>query len=321
MGRRRIGRTALEIEPLVLGTNVFGWTADQPTSHAILDTFTDRGFNAIDTADVYTGWIPGNCGGESEAIIGEWLASPSNRDRVVIASKVGADTLGRPGISLKARHIIESVEQSLRRLRTDYIDLYQAHGVDTLTPLEETFNAFERLVRSGKVRAVGASNHDLDQLQIAIQESKARGSIRYECIQPRYNLCQREGFEGELQDFCVREQLGVFCYSALAKGFLTGKFRSEAQFAKSQWGDKLQVLASTGGAGLLSMIEQVSLAHDTTMAAVSIAWVMEQPGVTAPIVACNSVTELKQVLECAALRLSSAELTMLTNAAGATGVP
>lgn len=285
MQKRRLGRSAQTIAPVVFGGNVFGWTLNLSQSHALLDAFVDHGFDAVDTADVYSRWAPGNRGGESESIIGAWLkARPGMRERVTLCTKVGSD-MGRPGQKgLSRRWILEAVEASLRRLNTDVIDVYFAHWPDENTPLEETFAAFETLVRSGKVRAIGVSNFDADLLGRALALT---GVPRAEVLQPEYNLMERGGFEGLLQGMCVAQDVGVVTYFSLASGFLSGKYRGKADLAKSIRGEDVGKYLNPRGFAVLDALHAVAERHSAKPAEVALAWLLAQPGVSAPIVSAT----------------------------------
>ena len=292
MDRRELGRSGIAIAPIMFGGNVFGWTVDQATAFALLDAFLDAGFNAIDTANIYSRWIPGNIGGESETVIGAWMKARGNRSRVVIATKVGHDMgAGRKGLA--KTYIKEAVEESLVRLGTNYIDLYQAHKDDTATPQEETMEAFGELIAAGKVRAIGASNFSAARLRSALDASARRGLPRYETLQPRYNLYDRADFEGGLQQLCVAEGVGVIPYYGLASGFLTGKYRSEADFAKSPRGARMKNYLNARGRRILGALDEVSSAYATSPAAVALAWTMAQPGIAAPIASATNVEQLR----------------------------
>ncbi|MFA7506129.1 MAG: aldo/keto reductase, partial [Burkholderiaceae bacterium] len=272
--KRPLGRSGLEIAPLVFGGNVFGWTVDEPTSFALLDRFVDAGFDAIDTADVYSAWAPGNQGGESETIIGNWLAAePSRRDRCVIITKAGA-ALKEKGGGLSATNIVSSVEASLRRLRTDRIDLYFSHFPDPVTPIEETLRAHDALVRDGKVRAIGASNYDAGQLRAALSASEKAGLARYEVIQPEYNLYDRDSYEGPLRELAIAEGLGVITYYSLASGFLTGKYRSQDDLGKSARGTRAGGYLNPRGLRILDSLDEIARAHDAAPGEVAIAWLI-----------------------------------------------
>ena len=313
MQLRTLGRSGLEIAPLVFGGNVFGWTADAATSMALLDAFVDRGFNLIDTADVYSAWAPGHHGGESETVIGEWLKKSGRRHRVLIATKVAK--WGRfPGLSPK--NIQAAADDSLRRLGIDHIDLYQAHEDDAKVPLAETLGAFSRLIEQGKVRAIGASNYDAARLAEALAVSDKHRLPRYECLQPEYNLIARAGYEAELEPLIRRENIGVIAYFALASGFLTGKYRSEADLGKSVRGDRVQQYLDARGLRILAALDAVAATHKATPAQIALAWLMARPGLTAPIASATSVAQLAELMPAAELVLSAADIAALDQASG-----
>ena len=306
MEYRTLGRSALKVSPLCFGGNVFGWTADEKTSFSLLDAWLDAGFNFVDTADVYSRWVPGHTGGESETVIGRWLKQGGRRERVVIATKVGMD-MGEGRIGLKPQRIREAVEQSLRRLQIDCIDLYQAHKDDESTPMEETLDTFAALIREGKVRAIGASNFSAARLAQALDVSKARGLPRYESMQPLYNLYDRAEFEAELQPLCVREQVGVINYYALASGFLTGKYRSPEDAAKSARGGMVvKKYLDERGQRILAALDAAAKATGCKPGQVAIAWLLAQPGVTAPIASATSLPQLQELAQAAQLKLDPA---------------
>jgi aryl-alcohol dehydrogenase-like predicted oxidoreductase len=310
--QRSLGTSGLSVSPLVLGGNVFGWTIDQKRSFEILDAFVAAGFNAIDTADSYSRWVPGHQGGESESVIGNWLkANPGKRDRVLIFTKVGSDMGdGRKGLS--AAWIERAAEDSLRRLQTDHIDLYQSHWPDPATPIEETLGAFDRLLRKGKVRAIGASNLDASQLNQALRVASERQLPRYASLQPEYNLYDRDKFEGDLQQLCVREKLGVITYFSLASGFLSGKYRSAADQGKSQRGAMIDKYLTARGHEILRALDAVAARHESTPAEVALAWLLAQPGVTAPIASATSLQQLASLTRASQLELTNAELQQLS---------
>jgi aryl-alcohol dehydrogenase-like predicted oxidoreductase len=314
---RPLGRSALRVSPLAFGGNVFGWTADETTSFALLDAFVEAGFNFIDTADAYSRFVPGNVGGESETILGRWFAArgPAMRARVVLATKVGLE-MGPGDIGLSAQYIRRAVDRSLQRLQTDYIDLYQAHRDDPSVPLEETAVAFDALVKAGKVRVLGASNFSADRLAAALEVSAKLGLARYESLQPHYNLVVRSEFESQLAALCAREQIGVIPYFALASGFLTGKYRSAEDVGKSVRGARMAALLDARGLRILAALDAIAANHATTQACVAIAWLLAR-GVTAPIASATSVAQLRQILPGAMLSLSQEEVAAL-NAASAT---
>ncbi len=318
MNKRRIGRSDLTVAPFCLGGNVFGWTADEATSFAILDRFVEQGFDFIDTADVYSRWAPGHAGGESEAVIGRWLAArPGARDRIVLATKVGMD-MGEAGKGLSAAHIERSCEASLRRLRTDRIDLYQSHLDDPSVPLEETLSAHDRLVRAGKVRVVGASNYEAGRLGEALAVSQAKGLVRYECLQPDYSLAAR-GYEAELEPLCRSEAIGVIGYFSLAAGFLTGKYRQAGAAAGRAREARVAPYLNPKGFALLAVLDAVAAEQGASPAQVALAWIIARPGITAPIASATSVAQLDEVL--GAVRLSlPAEAIARLDAASAGGI-
>jgi aryl-alcohol dehydrogenase-like predicted oxidoreductase len=313
MQKRRLGNTSLEIAPLVFGGNVFGWTADEPTSFAMLDRFFEAGLNAIDTADVYSRWVPGNSGGESETIIGNWMKSRGNRDSVVVVTKVGSD-MGQGHRDLSARWIEQAVEHSLRRLQTDAIDLYLSHWPDERTSYEETLRAYDVLLSKGKVRFVGVSNVDARQLSAALSISARKDLPRYQVLQPEYNLYDRSSFEGPLRDLCIAENIGVITYYSLASGFLTGKYRSEADLSKSPRGGGIREYLNDRGARILAALDSVAAARGAAPAEVALAWVMAQPGVTAPIASATSVEQVESLIRSVSLSLSKEEIAALTEA-------
>ena len=309
---RRLGRSDLQVSPLCLGGNVFGWTVDEALSFRLLDAWVDAGMNFIDTADVYSRWVPGHPGGESEAILGKWFRQSGKRNRVVLATKVGmamGDTEQDKGLS-KA-YIRRAVEASLRRLKTDVIDLYQAHTDDAKTPLEETLGTFAELIKEGKVRSIGASNYGAARLGEALAASAAHGPPRYETLQPHYNLLVRDEFDGPLQALCVRDGLGVIPYFSLAAGFLTGKYRTEADFAKSARGPGMKKYLNAHGAAVLAALDTVAVRQGATPAQVALAWLMAQPGITAPIASATSVAQLGELMGAARLRLDPDALRIL----------
>lgn len=310
MQLRPLGRSGLQVAPLALGGNVFGWTADEKTSFAVLDAFVDAGFNLVDTADIYSNWVPGHAGGESETVIGRWLRAGGRRDRVVLATKLGKP-MGEGRTGLSRRWMRQAVEDSLRRLQTDRIDLYQSHDDDPATPLEETMAAFGELVKEGKVRAIGASNFTAARLAEANAVAARLGVPRYEALQPLYNLVERPAYEAELQPLCVREGIGVINFFGLARGFLTGKYRSEADLAKSPRGGGVKQYLNERGRRVLAALDTVAARHGATPAQVALAWQMAQPGITAPIASATSVAQLQELLGAARLVLSAEDLQAL----------
>jgi aryl-alcohol dehydrogenase-like predicted oxidoreductase len=316
MERRKIGRSALESSTIVFGGNVLGWTVDQAQGFRILDAFVDAGFNAIDTADTYSRWVAGNKGGESETIIGNWLKQGGGRrERVLIFTKLGAE-MGPDRKGLSRRYIKAEVEESLRRLQTDTIDLYQSHRDDTATPMLETLETYAELIREGKVRAIGASNFSAARLQEALDVSAKHGLPRYECLQPRFNLYDRADYEGALEQLCGKERIGVIPYYGLASGFLSGKYRSVADFGKSPRGGAMANYLTAKGLKLLAALDAVAAAHKVKPAAIALAWLIARPSLTAPIASATSVEQLKDFSAAAGLKLSREEIARL-DAAGA----
>ncbi|MGE0828958.1 MAG: aldo/keto reductase [Hyphomonadaceae bacterium] len=307
MAKRRLGRSNLEITPLMFGGNVFGWTADQATSELILDAFVDLGGDAIDTADVYSAFAPPNQGGESETVIGHWLKKSGKRARVIIATKVGM-WAKRPG--LKRANIEKAVEDSLKRLQTDYIDLYQSHRDDPDADIEETLEAFDALVRKGKVRAIGASNFEPARLSRALSVSAEKGLARYETLQPLYNLMER-GFEQSLQKLCVDEGVSVIPYFGLASGFLTGKYRTAADKAKSVRGARVEGYLNDRGLRVLAALDAVAARQGALPAQVALAWLMAKPAIAAPIASATSVPQLQELMGAVRLKLSAEDLAAL----------
>ena len=314
MQMKPLGRSGLMAAPLAFGGNVFGWTADEATSFALLDAFVDAGFNLVDTADVYSRWVPGHRGGESEAVIGRWLARSGRRDRIVLATKVGMD-MGDGRKGLRPERIRQAVDDSLRRLQTDCIDLYQAHADDAGTPLEDTLGAFADLMRAGKVRAIGASNYSAPRLQQALDTSARLGLPRYETLQPLFNLVNRADYEADLQPLCVREGLGVINFFGLARGFLTGKYRSEADLSKSPRGPGVKDLAfNERGWRVLAALDAVAARTGATVAQVALAWQMRQPGIVAPIASATSLAQWQELAAAATLDLPADAVDELTRA-------
>ena len=313
MQTRPLGRSGLSIAPLVFGGNVFGWTIDEKTSFDLLDGFVDAGFNAIDTADVYSAWAPGNKGGESETIIGKWLKNnPAKRAKILILTKVGSDMgEGRKGLS--ARWIAQAVEDSLRRLQTDVIDLYQSHWPDA-TPDDETLGAYDKLIKAGKVRAIGASNLDAEQLKRALDVSAAKSLPRYESLQPEYNLYDRAKFDGALQELVLREDVGVITYFSLASGFLSGKYRSKADMGQSKRGNGVEKYLDARGLRILDALDGVAKRLEAKPAEVALAWVMARKGVTAPIASATSRDQLASLVRSADLKLSDEDSRALDTA-------
>ncbi len=299
--------------PLAFGGNVFGWTADEKTSFQLLDGFLEAGFNLVDTADAYSVWVPGNKGGESESIIGKWMKERGNRDQVVVATKVGWEiSPDRKG--LRKDYIFKAVEDSLRRLQTDYLDLYQSHVDDASTPLEETLQAYDQLIKEGKVRAIGASNISAERLREALEVSRQNGLPRYQSLQPEYNLYNREGYEQELEALCLEQGVGVISYYSLASGFLTGKYRSEADLGKSPRGGGIKKFLNERGTRILSALDALAEKHQSTPAQISLAWLMARPSITAPIASATSLAQLDDLAKAAHLTLSPDDVEQLNQA-------
>jgi aryl-alcohol dehydrogenase-like predicted oxidoreductase len=313
MLKRNLGDSGISIVPLVFGGNVFGWTTDERTSFDILDAFVDHGLDCIDTADVYSRWVPGNKGGESEIIIGRWLKNTGKRNNVIIATKVGSSMSPNDSRKdLSKQYIIKAAEDSLRRLQTDHIDLYQSHYDDLHTPVQETLEAYAQLIKEGKVRAIGASNFGADRLQESLEVSKKLGLPSYVTLQPEYNLYDREGYEKELEPVCKENKLGVITYYSLASGFLTGKYRSEADLNKSKRGQGIKKYINDRGVRILNALDEVAKNYGTTAATVALAWVIARPGVTAPIASATSVTQLQELTKSVSLNLLSDVINQLT---------
>jgi aryl-alcohol dehydrogenase-like predicted oxidoreductase len=314
MQLRPLGRTGLQIAPIVFGGNVFGWTADDRRSFALLDAFVDAGFNAIDTADVYSRWVPGHEGGESESLIGRWLrANPARRQQVLLFTKVGSD-MGDAHKGLGKLWIERAVEDSLRRLGTDVIDLYQAHRPDPETPYEETLDTFDGLMKAGKVRAFGCSNFDARLLAEAQDSARINGLPAYQTLQPEYNLYDRASYDGPLRDLAMKLGLGVIPYYSLASGFLTGKYRTEADLGQSPRGGGVKRYLTPRGLRILAALDQVSQRHATQPAVVALAWLIAREGVTAPIASATSVEQLKSFSAAAELALSDIDRALLDQA-------
>ena len=313
MTTRKLGESGLEVGPLAFGGNVFGWTIDEPTSFRLLDAFVDAGFNFVDTADVYSKWAPGNQGGESETILGKWFRHSGKRDKVVLASKVGME-LGPDKKGLSKAYIFRAVEDSLGRLQVDHIDLYQSHKDDESTPLEETLGAFAELIRQGKVRAIGASNYSAERLAEALKISEGLGIPSYQSLQPQYNLCERVGFEEKLGPLCLEAGVGVIPYYSLASGFLTGKYRSEADLSRSPRGQNVKKYLDDRGFRILSALDDVAERLASTPARVAVAWLLTRPVVTAPIASATSAEQLDDLIEATRLELDGPSISRLDEA-------
>ena len=316
MERQRLGRTPFAVAPLAFGGNVFGWTADEATSFALLDAFVDAGGNLIDTANSYSRWVPGHAGGESETIIGRWIARRGHHDDVVIATKVGSD-MGLGHKCLRRDYVLKECDASLARLNVDAIDLYQSHWDDETTPFEETLEAYARLLEQGKVKAIGASNLTAPRLAQALDVAARDGLPRYETLQPLYNLYDRDTFEGELRDLCLREDLGVITYFSLAAGFLTGKYRSEKDYAKSARGGGMKKYLNPRGLRILGALDGVADRLHATPAQVALAWLVGQPGVSAAIASATSVAQLRELVGALTLTLDELDRRELDEASAA----
>ncbi len=315
MNMRQLGKTGLSISPIVFGGNVFGWTADEKTSFEILDAFFDAGFNTIDTADVYSAWVPGNKGGDSEEIIGKWLKQGKvSRDKAIIITKVGSD-MGQ-GKTLKETYILKAVEDSLRRLQTDYIDLYLSHWPDEDTPYEETLGAFAKLKQQGKIRSIGCSNLDATQLKASFDAAEKAGVPRYDVIQPEYNLYERASFEGPLAELCIEEDIGVITYFSLAAGFLSGKYRTKADTEGRAREGRVAQYLDDKGLRILAALDKVAAETGAKPAEIALAWLLRKKGVTAPIASATSLSQLQSLTKSAALNLSDDAMALL-DAAGA----
>lgn len=313
MEKQELGSSGIRVVPFCFGGNVFGWTIDEPASFEILDAFADSGFDFIDTADVYSRWAHNGTGGQSETIIGNWLKKSGKREKVVIATKVGKP-MSDDKKGLSRSYIMKAVEDSLKRLQTDYIDLYQSHDDDQETPLEETLEAYAQLINDGKVRAIGASNFTGSRLQEAIKVSKDYGFPAYQTLQPEYNLYEREDYEKNLQQVCVDNNIGVITYFSLASGFLTGKYRSEADLNKSKRGGGIKMYLNDRGYKILDALDKVSEQYNATPAAISLAWLLTRPAVTAPIASATSIDQLKEITKAVNLKLDQQAIDLLNAA-------
>lgn len=315
MEKRELGRTGIAVSPLMFGGNVFGWTVDEATSFKLLDAFTGAGLNFVDTADVYSRWVPGNNGGDSEMIIGNWFKRSGKRDKVILATKVGKD-MGDGKKGLAAAYIKRAVEDSLKRLKTDYIDLYQSHDDDLNTPFEETLEAYSQLIKEGKVRVIGASNYKAGRLAEALQVSADKNLVAYQALQPEYNLYARQDYETNLEPLCIERGLGVVPFYSLASGFLTGKYRSEADFSKSKRGGGMTKYLNERGFKILDALDQVADQYQTSQASVALAWLIARPSITAPIASATSIDQLKDLIEATELNLSAEAIKVLDDASG-----
>jgi aryl-alcohol dehydrogenase-like predicted oxidoreductase len=302
MEKRRLGQSSLEVPPITFGCNVFGWTADEETSFALLDAWLDAGFNFLDTADVYSRWHPGNTGGDSELIIGKWLKARGNRDKIVLATKLGIEMApGKKGLS--RAYMQTAVEDSLRRLQTDYIDLYQSHRDDPDTQIEETLSAYGDLVKQGKVREIGASNFSAARLAESLKISTEKGLPRYQSLQPLYSLVERAEFEGPLEDLCLAETVGVIGYYSLASGFLTGKYRSRADMEGRTRGPRVEKYLNDYGFGVIAALDEVAKRYEAKPGQIALAWLIARPSVTAPIASATNLEQLAELVEAAEIEL------------------
>jgi aryl-alcohol dehydrogenase-like predicted oxidoreductase len=313
MEQRQLGNSDLYVSPLTLGGNVFGWTIDEATSFEVLDGFTGAGFNLVDTADVYSRWVDGNTGGESEVIIGNWMKARNNRNKVIIATKVGGD-MGQGRKDVSRKYILKAAEDSLRRLQTDYIDLYQTHWDDDSTPVEETLEAYQQLINEGKVRWIGASNLSPQRLEASLEASANHNLPKYQTFQPHYNLYVRDQFEHELEQICLDNHLGVINYYSLASGFLTGKYRSKDDLDKSPRGGGVRNYLNERGFRILEALDKVAADYQATPASVAIAWLIARPSITAPIASATSTKQLQDLVLAANLNLEEGAINALNEA-------
>ena len=311
MRKRLLGDTGLNVPVIMLGGNVFGWTMDEAASFDLLDRAVDAGLNFIDTADVYSSWVPGHTGGESETILGNWFKKTGKRDQVILATKVGIEK------GLAPNYIQEAVEDSLRRLQTDRIDLYQAHKDDPKTPLEHTLGAFDRLIQQGKVRFIGASNYSGARVREALEVSKENGLPAYQTLQPHYNLLEREEYEADLAPVAQEYGLGVIPYFSLASGFLTGKYRSKADLAGKTRGGMVEKYLNDRGLDVLQTLDSIAKTHNSTPARVALAWLLARPGITAPIASATTADQLNELVEASELSLERSAIEKLSAASAA----
>ncbi len=313
MQLRKLGNSGLEVSPICFGGNVFGWTIDEQTSLQLLDAFVDAGFNFIDTADVYSKWAPGNKGGESEAIIGKWLKRGGKREKVIIATKVGME-MGQGQKGLSRPYMLSEIEASLKRLETDYIDLYQSHTDDRETPLQETLESYAKLIQQEKVRAIGASNYTAERLSQALQVSEERRYPRYESLQPEYNLYDRAGYETQLESVCEENGLGVIPYFSLASGFLTGKYRSQADLSNRARSGMVKKYLNDRGFRIVEALDQVAKQYNSSPAQVSLAWLIARPSITAPIASATNLEQLNELIDATRLKLEESSIEQLNRA-------
>lgn len=310
---KKLGASEIEIAPLVFGTNVFGWTTDDAMTFKLLDYFTEQGFNAIDTADVYSTWVSGHVGGESEIAIGKWLKQSGKRDQIVLATKVGAElAVDKKGLSKK--YIISAAEASLKRLNTDYIDLYQSHYDDLETPIEETLEAYESLIKAGKVRIIGASNFTPDRLEASLKVSRDNNLPAYQTFQPEYNLYDRFDFEDNIRPITVDNNLSVISYFSLASGFLTGKYRSLDDIKGSKRGGFVEKYFTDRGLNILNALDEVTSKHHVSPGTIALTWVMQQPGITAPIASATNLNQLEDLIKATQITLDTEDISLLSTA-------
>lgn len=316
MEKRRLGQSSLLIAPLAFGGNVFGWTADESTSFALLDAFVAAGFNFIDSADVYSRWHPGNQGGESEVILGKWMKARGNRNKVIIATKLGIE-MGSGMKGLSRAYMMQAVEASLRRLQTDYIDLYQSHRDDPDTPIEETLSSYAELIKQGKVREIGASNFSATRLAEALRISTTHGLPRYQSLQPQYSLVERKDFEGDLENLCLKEKVGVIPFYSLASGFLTGKYRSAADAKGRARGSRVEKYLNDAGLRVLDALDDVAKRYNAKPAQVALAWMIARPSITAPIASATNIDQLREIMRAPEIKLDSDAIAQIDTASAA----
>lgn len=313
MEKRELGKSGLKVSPLTFGGNVFGWTVDKKQSFKLLDAFVEAGFNFIDTADTYSWWADGNKGGESEAIIGAWFAERKNRENIILSTKVGSKNNEHPE-NVSKKFILESVEKSLKRLKTDYIDLYQTHFDDENTPVEETLSAYQQLIKEGKARVIGTSNMSPKRILESLKASEKEGLPKYETLQPLYNLMEREKYEKDYRNIVKENDMGVLSYFSLASGFLTGKYRDKNDFDKSKRGGGMEKYLNEKGFKVLDALDKISEKHNTTQASVSLAWLMARPTITAPIVSATSMKQMESIIKAPQLTLDAGDMELLNKA-------
>lgn len=313
MEKRQLGKSSIYVAPLALGGNVFGWTVDEKTAFQLLDAFVASGFNLIDTADSYSRWVPGNRGGESETIIGNWMKQRGSREKVIIAAKVGSD-MGQGKRDISKRYILREVEESLRRLQTDCIDLYQTHWDVETIPVEETLEAYAELVKSGKVKWIGASNMSVERLKKSLEASEKNGYPRYQALQPEYNLYVREKFEKEFEQTCLKENIGVISYYSLASGFLTGKYRSETDLKRGARGEGVRKYLTEKGFRILAALDRVAREYGAVPASIAIAWLQARSSVAAPIASATNLPQLDSLMKSSEIKLSGEAVSILNTA-------